>query len=241
MKKPIIGITLDNFDPNQNEQAKWYSYDYWYALRSHYTEVVVEMGGIPFPLVHNNNLIPDFVEKIDGLIITGGGFDVPPSYYGEDQKPETRLKLRRSEFEKAMVLAFYQKQKPILGICGGMQLLAALNGGKLFQYLPGEGVFKEHTQDLPRNEAWHTITCLPNTQLASIAKCSDIPIPVNSIHQQGVKTAGKMIVSAVSDDYLIEGIEDPDHPFCIGVQWHPEFFVSDFDRRIFEHFMCKCG
>ncbi|CAO5677032.1 MAG: Gamma-glutamyl-gamma-aminobutyrate hydrolase PuuD [Holosporales bacterium] len=236
-KKPVVGITLDSFDPLENENARWFSKDYWYALRSQYIEAIVEHGGIPFLLPHHDNLVVNFVEKIDGLLLTGGGFDVPPDYYSALAHEKTRLKIRRSEFEKKITLEFLKKQKPLLGICGGMQLLCALYDGVLFQYLPDEGCFKEHTQDTPRHEPWHHVKILKGSKLSRIYNLQDQDIPVNSVHQQAVKNAGRLAISAFADDGLIEGIEDPSHPFCIGVQWHPECFVSDFDHILFKAFI----
>ncbi len=184
-----------------------------------------------------DKLQAEFIEKIDGLIITGGGLDVPPEYYNAKAHPKTRLKMRRSEFEKDLTLHFLKTKKPIFGICGGMQLLAALYGGELFQYLPEEGCYKEHTQDTPRDQSWHSVKIVKDTILSSIFDIKDDFIPVNSVHQQAVKNPGKMTVSAIADDGLIEAIEDSSHPFCVGVQWHPECFVSEYDHKLFDAFI----
>lgn len=240
MKKPIIGITLDAFDPLENEKAAWFSsYEYWYALRSSYADAIINAGGIPFLLPHHNECIHDFIKVIDGLMITGGGFDVPPSYYGCEKHEKTRLKLRRSTFEKELFETFYAYKKPILGICGGMQLITALRGGKLYQYLP-EMDFKPHLQTTLAKNPWHTVKCVEGTFLSKILDNPVDYFPVNSVHQQAVSDPGDLVVCGYSDDHLIEAVEDKSHPFCIGVQWHPELIISDYDSRIFKRFIQIC-
>ncbi|CAO5676112.1 MAG: Putative glutamine amidotransferase [Holosporales bacterium] len=235
MSKPRIGITSDSFDPLENPKAAWFSsYEYWYALRGSYASAVVEQGGIPFILPHHNDCIQDYIDQIDGLLITGGGFDVPPDYYGEQQHERTRLKRRRSDFEKGLTQRFLITQKPILGICGGMQLLAALFGGKLHQYLPDLDC-KPHAQTTLAINPWHRVEPVQATKLQSILGRETFE--VNSVHQQAVSDPGQLIVNAYADDGIIEGVEDPNHHFCIGVQWHPELFVTQKDNALIRAFV----
>jgi putative glutamine amidotransferase len=237
---PLIGITIDGHDPVTSEFAKQYSDYYWYALRSACVDAIISAGGLPIFLPHDINLIPHYVRLLDGLLISGGGHDTPPKYFGEYKiHPNSRIKERRSAFEKDMFYAFVKTKKPILGICGGMQLIAALSGGKLYQYLPEEGIFHEHSQDTPREQPFHNITCVKNTQLYSIFKNNAQPIDVNSVHRQGVKETGHLTPCAYSGDGLIEAFEDQNHPFCIGVQWHPEYHVTVHDRYLFDAFIEK--
>ncbi|MBN9565596.1 MAG: gamma-glutamyl-gamma-aminobutyrate hydrolase family protein [Alphaproteobacteria bacterium] len=126
MSKPIIGITLDSQQPGGYSRYKWY------ALREHYADVIAACGGIPLPLTHYEDLSEEFGTIIHGLLITGGGFDVPPHLYGEPKVHDTvKLNERRSLFEISVVRQMMRFQKPCLGICGGMQLLNVLRGGGL--------------------------------------------------------------------------------------------------------------
>ncbi|CAO4838233.1 MAG: Putative glutamine amidotransferase [Holosporales bacterium] len=235
MRKPYIGITSDSFDPLENPKAAWFSsYEYWYALRGSYASAIVEQGGIPFILPHHNDCIPDYVDNLDALLITGGGFDVPPDYYGEKQHEHTRLKRRRSDFEKELTEQFLKTQKPILGICGGMQLLSVLFGGKLHQYLPDLDC-KPHAQTTLAINPWHSVETIQGTKLQGILGCEKFQ--VNSVHQQAVSDPGQLIINAYADDGIIEGVEEPHHPFCIGVQWHPELFVTNKDCALIRAFV----
>lgn len=237
---PLIGITIDGHDPVTCEYAKQYSNYYWYAMRSACVDALIAAGAIPILLPHDVSLIPQYVQLLDGLLISGGGHDTPPMYFGEKKiHAKSRIKEKRSHFEKEMFNAFVETKKPILGICGGMQLIAALCGGKLYQYLPEDGNFHEHTQETAREEAFHNITCVKNTQLFDIFRKNTHPIGVNSVHRQGVKDAGYLTPCAYADDGLIEAFEDKNHPFCIGVQWHPEYHVTEHDRYLFDSFIEK--
>lgn len=240
MKKPLIGITLDNYDPKDNPDAAWYSKYYWYALRAHYTDSVAQAGGIPIPLPHNLDLVHDYADMIDGLLITGGGFDVPPSYYGEESlHPSMRLKPLRSQFEKAIAEKIQSQDKPILGICGGMQLLHVLYGGTLIQHIPDHAKFQEHSQKIDASQPWHDIEIVENTKLYGIVQQSSLS--VNSVHHQGAgMIPDSLVVSAYAPDGMVEAIEDPKKPFVMGIQWHPEFHLQHGDTAIFDAFIGAC-
>jgi putative glutamine amidotransferase len=233
--KPVIGITMDA------EQAGGYSKMPWYALRQNYFESIVAAGGIPIALPHHASLVDDYLQLIDGLLITGGAFDIAPSLYGMDnQHPTVTTKDTRTEFEWAMTLAMHQIKKPILGICGGEQLLAVVLGGTLIQHIPDAvpGALA-HEQPNPRTEAGHSVMVHPDTLLHRLT--NQEVLAVNSAHHQAVDTLPPTLkINAVAADGVIEGIEDPAHPFCLGVQWHPEYIISEGDKRIFEGFVHAC-
>jgi putative glutamine amidotransferase len=126
---------------------------------------------------------------------------------------------------------------PILGICGGQQLLNVALGGTLIQHIPDEVCNPlAHEQPNPRTEPGHSAQIAAGTHLAQIVK--DQSILVNSAHHQAVKqVAPGCVINATATDGVIEGIELADYPFCIGVQWHPEYYISPADTALFEAFI----
>lgn len=232
--KPKIGITIDSFNPELNGEGRDYSSYYWYAMRSHIVNAVVQYDAIPVLLSHHLEVVDQYADMLDALIISGGGLDVPPKYYGEKPHKNFRPNLKRSAFEKAIAEKFIHNQKPLLGICGGMQLISVLYGGKLYQCLQDENCFDDHNQKPPYDKVGHTVDYQADTKLWSLIGKPTASVGVNTVHKQGVKDVGRLVVNALSThDHLIEGVEDPNHPFCIGVQWHPEFLCSPYDEQIF--------
>lgn len=242
IQKPKIGITLDSVDPDFHSEGNWYSKLPWYALRQRYCDAIAEAGGIPIPLPHNTDLISEFSSLIDGLVISGGGFDIDPALYGATEThPTVTINPRRTAFEWQLAQEFYNTNKPILGICGGMQLLNVMMGGTLIQHIPDEVPNSlNHRQEKPRTEAGHTITIKEETLFHRII--GDIAredVPVNTVHHQAIRDiAGGLIINALAPDGIIEGIEAINHPFCLGVQWHPEFHVNSVDTALLNGFIC---
>ena len=221
LNKPLIGITADS------EESGGYSKFPWYALRHNYATAVARAGGLPLVLPHETDLAAEIVSRIDGLVVTGGNFDVDPALYGVEEIHQTViLKEGRTQFEIAVTRAALERDVPLLGICGGQQLLAVVLGGTLIQHIPDEVVGAlEHEQPNPRDEAGHSVAITPGTQLHQIVGVAEMN--VNSAHHQSVKEiSGSMVVSATAPDGVIEGIEAPRQQFCIGVQWHPEFEID---------------
>jgi putative glutamine amidotransferase len=232
MSRPIIGITLDS------EPAGGWSKMPWYALRQNYCDAVARAGGLPVPLPHEPELAADYLAKIDGLLITGGAFDVDPSLFGASTRHVTvKTKDRRTAFEYAITKGAIDADKPVLGICGGQQLMNVVLGGTLIQHIPDE--IKNplpHEQPNPRTEAGHNVKVVAGTLLHRVVR--ELELPVNSAHHQAVKDVGKgIVVNAVAPDGVIEGIEDPRRRFVVGVEWHPEYSISAGDDRIFDAFI----
>ena len=232
LKKPLIGLTLDL------ETTKTYSKFPWYALRENYCSSISNFGGIPFPIVYDNNSINSIIEVIDGLVITGGAFDVHPKYYSEKIRYDNVLiKNSRTKFEINLCKLALKKNIPILGICGGQQVINIVYGGSLYQDIKKDISNKlEHEQKNPRNQVSHSVKLNLSSKLFKIIKKTSIM--VNSAHHQSIKTPGKgLIVNAIAPDGIIEGIEDNTKSFCIGVQWHPEFLIKNSDNKIFKSFI----
>ncbi|OFW85446.1 MAG: hypothetical protein A2794_03950, partial [Alphaproteobacteria bacterium RIFCSPHIGHO2_01_FULL_40_8] len=188
------------------------------------------------------DLIDSYLESLDGLMIVGGYFDIHPKRYGEEEMhPITKLNEVREEFEHQIAKKTIQTKMPFLGICNGMQLINVLHGGNVIQHIPDEGKFLDHEQGhiegfANYHQCYHEVLIEKNSRLFSVV--GEEKIKTNSSHHQAAKNAGKgLIVSAKASDGIIEAIENPSHPFCIGVQWHPEFETSQADRKIFTGFV----
>ena len=228
-KRPIIGVTLDS------EQPGGYSKYPWYAVRQNYADAIIAAGGLPVALPHDAALAAQYLDMIDALVVTGGAFDVDPSLYGEGEVHATvTLKENRTAAELALTSGALARNMPILGICGGQQLLAVALGGTLIQHIPDSiANALEHEQLNPRHEPGHAVTVTPGTLLHRIV--GSTTMGVNSAHHQAVRHPGpRAVVNAVAPDGVIEGVEDTGYRFCLGVQWHPEFFIDPGDRRIFD-------
>jgi putative glutamine amidotransferase len=233
--RPLIGITLDS------EQPGGYSKYPWYAIRQNYADAVVASGGLPIALPHDASLAAEYLDRIGALVVTGGAFDVDPSIYGAAGRHATvTLKEGRTAAELALAQGALARNMPVLGICGGEQLLAVALGGTLIQHIPDAiaGAL-EHEQPNPRHEPGHSVAIINGTLLRGIVGAAEMQ--VNSSHHQAVRDPGPFaVVNALAPDQVIEGVEDPRFRFCLGVQWHPEFFISHGDRRIFDALIAAC-
>src|ERR687894_251814 len=184
-KRPVIGLTLDA------EEEGGYSKLPWYALRKNYFAVLAEAGALPVALPHHADLAVEYLDRVDGLLVTGGAFDVDPSLYGGGPAHATvSLKAGRTAFELAATREALRRDMPVLGICGGQQLLAVAFGGTLIQHIPDsvQGAL-QHEQPNPRTEPGHEVAVAPGTLLARIA-CGRATLRVNSAHHQAVATPG---------------------------------------------------
>jgi len=232
MVQPVIGVTLDSEEPGG------YASFPWYALRQNYADAIVTAGGLPMALAHAPDLADAYLDRIDGLIVTGGDFDVDPAMYGDTVRHErVVLKDRRTMFETAMIRGALDRDMPVLGICGGQQLLHVILGGSLIQHIPDSvpGALA-HEQPNPRDQPGHDVAVVPGTRLHQIV---GVPhMAVNSAHHQAARDVpDPVIVNATAPDGVIEGIEHPGYRFCVGVQWHPEFLIGHGDRQIMDAFV----
>src|SRR5215470_14896336 len=232
MSLPVIGLTLDA------EQPGGYSKFPWYAVRENYCGAVARAGGLPILLPHEPERASDYLDRIQGLIVTGGAFDVDPAIFGATERhAKVTTKDRRTAFELAVTRGALERNMPVLGICGGQQLLHVVLGGKLIQHIPDAVADAlAHEQPNPRNEPGHTVKVARGTQLHRIVGADELE--VNSAHHQAAADQPKgVIVNATAPDGVIEGIEAPAYRFCIGVQWHPEFLISEGDAKLFKAFL----
>lgn len=228
--RPKIGITSWHREDKDRLER-------WEAIRDTYTGAIRTAGGVPLILPitdHEPGLIADYLNAVDGLLFTGGE-DVAPAYYGESQDERCQKPDReRDLFEIHLARAALSRRIPILGICRGLQLLNVAAGGTLYQDLqcrPGTKAY--HAAALAdRQKLIHDVTILPGTRLHSIMGVAESR--VTSTHHQFVKDlAPDFRVTAESqEDGIVEGVEAPDHPFLMAVQWHPERMYRDHAEHL---------
>ena len=234
-KKPLIACTAYRITLPINDQTGM-------ALSAAYTQAIIDAGGIPLmvPQGLDPNAWVQIFNMVDGVMLPGGGDMSPTSY---DQPVETTLRevdVDRDMFEIWMAQAAIAQKKPLLGICRGHQVMNVALGGTLWQDVPSElpSDTMHDTQGLPaRSHISHTATIEPKSQLGR--SLQERKVNVNSIHHQAIRELGEgLMVTAVSPDELIEGVELPNHPFAVGVQWHPEWLVQNdpIHRRLFASF-----
>ena len=200
-----------------------------------YTTRILEAGGLPLimPPVDDDGL-DQLIALADALVLPGGGFDIDPRKYGEEILPACgELKPERTELEWGLLVRAEQKKIPVLGICGGMQLMNVVRGGSLYQDIPSQQPSPlTHSQTGSKAEPAHEVTVQAGTQLAEIVSASRFG--VNSTHHQAIKAVGRgLVVSARAADGIVEGIEDRSGPFFLGVQWHPESMGEAPHRAIY--------
>ena len=232
---PLIGVTLDV------EQPGGYSKYPWYALRTNYAEAIAAAGAVPVALPHLPALAADLLARIDALVVTGGSFDVDPALSGDAARHDSvTLKEGRTAAELALLRGALDRDMPVLGICGGEQLLAVALGGTLIQHIPDAiPDALPHEQPNPRHEPGHAVAITPGTLLARIVGAG--PMQVNSSHHQAVRHPGAgAVVNATAPDGVIEGVESTRHRFALGVQWHPEFLIDPGDVRLFAALIAAC-
>lgn len=237
--KPIIGITPDYHKRGDIFKGSAY------FIGENYISAVEDAGGIPIILPYRSGkkALEELLEKIDGILITGGNFDINPSFYGESVIDKIGVfNDRRTDFEMEIATIGFQLDISILGICGGEQLINVASGGSLYQDIETQvqAAFS-HQQKTPKDEPCHSAIIEPGTKLHSILECTKID--VNSTHHQSIKKVGKgFIVNAKAEDGIIEGIESVQHKFVLGVQCHPEFLYQNEKRfkRLFEAFVQSC-
>ncbi|MCM3710520.1 gamma-glutamyl-gamma-aminobutyrate hydrolase family protein [Sporosarcina luteola] len=230
--KPLIGIT-SNIDSTAH------------TLQNTYIQAVIAGGGVPF-------IIPTGVESdiqqittlLDGLIISGGG-DMNPHIFNEEPVPQLgNVTPERDSIEMELVRHMLTLDKPILGICRGLQVLNVAIGGTLYQDIGSQcsSPILQHDQKAKREYQSHAVHIEKGTILDSIAASNKIM--VNSFHHQALKDVpSPLVVTGKASDGIVEAVESTEHHFVVGVQWHPEALMQNADQvsmRLFEAYMKAC-
>lgn len=228
--RPVIGI-VPLYD--ETNGSYWMLPGYMQALERGLATPVM------LPLTTDKEALLYFIRTCDGLLFPGGQ-DVDPALYGEAPLPACGAPCReRDAMEKILFDAALQLDKPVLGICRGIQLMNVLTGGTLYQDLPSQrptGV--EHHMTPPYDRAVHTVRIDRESPLYPIIGQEEYA--VNSYHHQAIKELSpKFRAAAVSEDGLVEGIWMPGKRFIVAVQWHPEcsFLVDPAAQRLFDAFV----
>ena len=210
------------------------------------TKAIEQAGGIPFilPLTENEAIIEEIAGKIDGLYLTGGN-DIDPTYFGEEPHPKLGgIHPLRDFFEISIVKKMIDLKKPILGVCRGSQVMNVALGGTMYQdiYSQIDHQLLQHQQNAPVDHASHFIEILKGSLLHQIV--GEEKIKVNSRHHQANRKVGKGLQqSAQASDGVPEAIEHTEHPFALGLQWHPENLLVAGDepsQKIYTRFIKEC-
>ncbi len=226
--KPVIGVT-----PLWDEEKK----SIW--MLPGYMDGIQSAGGLPvvLPFTDDEEVLDQAADAIDGLLLTGGQ-DINPALYGAERHPnagENSLLLDR--MEESLLEKMLERDKPVLGICRGIQFLNVYFGGTLYQDVESE-LKQEHHQDHPYDHFWHLVDITPGTPLSDILGKKDIE--VNSIHHQAVRdVAPPLKVMATTEQGLVEGLYLPGKKYVLGIQWHPEYMYNtdENSRKLFQSFV----
>lgn len=213
MTKPIIGIGSDILaTPGRRDRVFAYTA---------YIESLRRAGAVPVLIPPQPENAADLVESLDGIVLAGGD-DCDPAVYGEEPHPSVEpMDPRRQENDLMLARTARDRGIPTLGICLGVQIMNIVAGGRIIQDIDSQvGTSIEHAS-VPEDRARHDVKIVDGTRLASILGARTLE--VNSSHHQAIRSAGQGLrVTAQAPDGIIEGLEDPKHPFYVGVQWHPE-------------------
>lgn len=219
MSRPRIAIPLEGTVSGRYEQPRAYA------------DAVRDAGGLPLPVPCGDpSLAGEYLALCDGLLVAGGDFDIPPERYGEARRPGCGpSRPERTAFEETILQGALAAGLPVLGVCGGMQLLAVVRGGSLHQHLPDDpGV--SHEQEPPKDAPSHVVEVGPGSLLERLV--GPEPLRVNSTHHQAVRRPGNGVaVSGWSPDGVVEAIEIEGSRFALGVQWHPEALAARDPRQ----------
>ncbi len=224
--RPIIGCTTYRKHILQDNPIDIY------GLMPSYIEAVKAAGGVPIliPLGYDLDSLSAIVDRIDGLLIPGGG-DVDPSAYNGGHLHPTMYGIdpQRDETEISLLRLAIRESIPFLAICRGIQVLNVALGGTLWADITSEipgAIVHDNPDSLPRNHLSHTVRANPGSLVGRLMGRSEFW--VNSLHHQAIRDlAPELSTTAEAPDGLIEAVEITGHPHALGVQWHPELLIHD--------------
>ena len=222
----MIGITTYGRDKSGN-----------FYLPGNYVDAVRMAGGLPVLLTPGEKQVSQIYDQIDGVIFAGGG-DINPKRYGGEEHPAiSRVDDERDAFEFELAEYAVNREKPVLGICRGFQMLNVATGGDLVQHVP-ETFGREiiHVTD-DGVETKHEVKIDPKSRLGKMVDAREV-IVVSKHHQAAQSIPNDWQIVAQSPDAVIEAFEHKEHPWLIAVLWHPEMALEDSNQqRIFQEFV----
>ncbi|WP_152656653.1 gamma-glutamyl-gamma-aminobutyrate hydrolase family protein [Oceanobacillus sp. CFH 90083] len=233
--KPIVGVTA-SMEVDGME----------YKMNVRNIRAIEQAGGIPviLPYYSDYQEIAALLDKMDGLYLPGG-YDIDPSLFQEEPNPHLGTIIpERDRLEKEIIPHFLDKDKPVLGVCRGCQILNVVTGGTMYQDLVSQypKPLIQHTQKAAFHHRSHAISVSPASLLEKLVQATEIR--VNSYHHQANRSLGKdFMISAVAGDGVIEAFESKKHRFVLGVQWHPEGLINhpdDPSLAIYRRFIQAC-
>jgi putative glutamine amidotransferase len=220
MSRPRVAVLLD-----ENTSSGGHRYE---AAKGYFLGVS-RAGGLPYGLPYDGEVAADALALCDALLLPGGRYAMPADWYAGE--PAASPDTDRLEVEVALATGFLQAGKPVLGICAGMQVMAALAGCKLTAKVDGHN----------GREIRHAVRTTPGTLLRQLV---GERLEVNSFHNEAIATLAPGVAgAAVADDGVIEAIELPGAGFALGVQWHQELFAHEDHpgNAIFQGLIDACG
>lgn len=229
-RKPLIGCTTYRKMVDQSPPIEIL------GLMPPYLEAVVAAGGIPvmLPLGLSDEDLRAAIQQMDGILLPGGGDIEPGIYQGQGHPTVGGVDADRDRVEITVARTAVAQQKPLLAICRGLQVLNVALGGSLWEdveLMMPQAMHHEHVHSHPRNYLAHEVTVEPDSLLARQLGQSETA--VNSLHHQGLRRlAADLRATAVAPDGLIEGVEVIDHPYAVGVQWHPENLIHNVPHML---------
>ncbi|WP_420628766.1 gamma-glutamyl-gamma-aminobutyrate hydrolase family protein [Candidatus Leptofilum sp.] len=224
-RKPLIGCTTYRKISDQTPPIDLL------GLMPAYLDAIVAAGGVPvmIPLGLSADDLREIIQQMDGILLPGGGDIKPSVYQGNGHPTVSGIDEDRDRVELTVARTAISQQKPLLAICRGMQVLNVALGGTLWEdveLLMPQAMHHEFVNTHPRNYLAHDVTIEPDSLLAR--QLGGTETAVNSLHHQGIRRlADDLRATAFAPDGLVEGVEVIDHPYAVGVQWHPENIIHN--------------
>lgn len=203
------------------------------SIQETYIQAVLDAGGAPLllPVLTDIQALSDLIDRIDGLLMTGGA-DINPLYFGEEPIPQLgAIDSRLDQFDLTLIRLAADRAIPIMGVCRGHQIVNVAFGGTLYQdiYAQRAETHIRHVQNQPREQASHTVKLTDSDSYLNALFGKAATLWVNSFHHQAIKTPGHDFrITALSPDGLIEGTQHANRPIFT-IQWHPEALIAEPD------------